>query len=146
MLTVRNVPAARNRTAARSADRFDVDVLYALVRQLDAIARKLSPQTRRALGNSVLRHRTRLSLHLAHANDLPEDRLQSTVWRTDRPAVVHLAVGPLTAAADEASEFLACGHQASGISMRDPRWQHGTEKSHPVTCAHCKALLQSAKS
>jgi hypothetical protein len=145
MLTLRNVPAARNRnTALPSTDRLDADVLYALVRQLDRIVRKLSPKTRRALAQTVLRHRTRLSLRLARANDLAEDRLLQTVWRAGLPTAVHLAVGPLTAAADEACEFLACGHQASGISMSDPRWQHGTEKSAPVTCRECLKLLVAA--
>jgi hypothetical protein len=146
MLTLRNVPTARNRTAALSStDRLDADVLYALVRQLDHIVRKLSPKTRRALAQTVLRHRTRLSLRLARANDLAEDRLLQTVWRAGLPAVVHLAVGPLSAAADEAREFFACGHHASGISMRDPRWQHGTEITHPVTCRECLKLLAAAQ-
>jgi hypothetical protein len=146
MLTLRNVPAARNRTTALpSTDRLDADVLYALVRHLDAIARKLSPRTRRALGQSVLRQRTRLSLRLAQANDLPEDRLQGTVWRANHPSVVHLAVGPLSTAADEAREFLGCGRQIAGISMQDPRWRHGNERSHPVTCRVCLKLLAAAQ-
>src|SRR5262245_17718823 len=111
------------RTSSPTRVGVDDDVLYAIVHYLDGIARKLSPRVRLALAQRVLVDRVRESYRLARMADDPEDRLLQSLWQANRPHVVHLAVGPITSAADEARAYLACGSAANGVSMRDARWK-----------------------
>jgi hypothetical protein len=113
--------------------------------RLDLVVRRLAPQIRTALIEAALQRRARTNLRLALAADDPADRLLGTLWQVSQPRIVHWEVGGDSPASPEDAAFAACGRYP-GISMRDTRWQHGTEKSHPVTCEHCMALLQAAKS
>jgi hypothetical protein len=136
------------RRVRRPSPRPDRDIVYALAIRLDVLVRRLAPQIRTALIEEALLRRARASVSLAEAADGPEDRLQPTMWQAGPAKVVHwevAATSPAGSGLFEQRAFAACGrHQ--GIAMRDARWQHGTEESDPVTCAHCKALLQAAKS
>jgi hypothetical protein len=143
--THNHVPA---RGARRASARLDYDVTYFLVHRLDRIVRRLSPATRIALAEGAMLHRARVAFRLARCQEMPEDRLLQTLWRKDRAAVVHWAVGATSAAAGtlyETREFLGCGRKVAGVECRDSRWRRGTETTRPITCPHCLALLQQAQ-
>jgi hypothetical protein len=124
----------------------DEDIIYALASRLNALFRRTTPVLYTRWVEQALLRRARLAVDLAEAADDAEDRLQETVWRTGRAGVVHWAVGPTSdAGVYEARGFPACGCQATGVSMTDPSWQRGTEQNHPVTCEHCRALLDTAR-
>jgi hypothetical protein len=138
----------RNRIAPRGArhstTHADHDVIYSMAIRLDILVRRLAPHLRTALIEETLLRRARTSIRVAEAADNPEDRVQPTLWQTGRAGVVHWEVAANSAVGFEDRAFAACGRQGA-VSMKDARWEHGMEETHPVTCAHCKALLQAAK-
>jgi hypothetical protein len=141
---------SRNRLAPQAARRstaayVDHDVIHSLAVRLDVLVRRFAPHLRTALVEKALLRRARTAVHIALAADDPEDRLQPTMWQTGLANIVHWEVAGTSAVGFEDRAFAACGRHG-GISMRDARWQHGMEETKPVTCAHCKALLQAVTS
>jgi hypothetical protein len=105
--------------------------------------RRLLPDRYHALVASALLRRAVSSLRVAQAADAPEDRLLPTMWENRTAGVVHWEVAGDSDASPDTVAFAACG-RADGVSMRDAAWRHGTEESHPVSCPHCLALLETA--
>jgi hypothetical protein len=124
--------------------RADSDVTLSIAGVMAGLFRRLLPDRYSRLVEAALRRRAYVNLRLARAADDPEDRQLPTMWERRQPKVVHWEVAGDSPASPEDKAFAACGRH-SGVSMQDKRWQHGTEESRPVTCAHCKALLQAAK-
>jgi hypothetical protein len=106
--------------------------------------RRLLPDRFARLVEAALRQRACANLRLALAADDPEDRQLPTMWENRAAGIVHWEVAGDSPASPDNMVFAACGRH-DGVSMRDARWRHGTDRSHPVSCPRCRALLETAR-
>jgi hypothetical protein len=123
--------------------RVDADVIQIVAGTLAGLFRRLHPDRYAHLVGAALRRRAYANLRLAMAADDPEDRQLGVLWEKRQPKVVHWEVSGEAPASPENVTFSACGRHGS-ILMRDPSWVHSLERDRPISCRHCKALMQAA--
>jgi hypothetical protein len=124
--------------------RVDSDVAHSMAIVMAGLFRRLLPGRFASLIEAALLRRAGSSFRLAQAADDPEDRQLGTMWEGRSPSLVHWEVGPESPSSPENVVFAACGRH-DGVSMRDARWRHGLETTRPITCVHCRLLLEAAQ-